>query len=281
MLWVPAVAGNNNKIETLPMLNLALKKWRAKESSLGVWSNLPDIHMAEMLSRMDVDWICFDLQHGLMDYSDLTRLLPAITGVPTTPLVRVAANQPDQIGKALDAGAQGVIVPMVNTAEDAKRAVAACRYPPMGSRSCGPMRDAMLEGPGYLATANEQVACLVMIETEEGLRNLDAIAAVEGVDGLFVGPMDLCYGLGLAPGDFANPAFAEAIGNILKACETHGLASGIFGYNAEMAADSMQKGFTFASIGTDISFIRAGALQALNTASGGDASDAPKARGGY
>lgn len=263
------------------MLNLALQKWRAKESSLGVWSNLPDIHMAEMLSRMDLDWICFDLQHGLMDYSDLTRLLPAITGVDTTPLVRVAANQPDQIGKALDAGAQGVIVPMVNTAEDARRAVSACRYPPMGTRSCGPMRDAMLEGMNYLATANGQVACLVMIETEEGLRNLEEIAAVEGVDGLFVGPMDLCYGLGLAPGSFNDPAFVSAIADILKACETNNLASGMFGYNAEMAANSIKNGFDFASIGTDISFIRAGATQALHTAKGADAENAPTARGGY
>lgn len=263
------------------MLNLALQKWRAKEPSLGIWSNLPDIHMAEMLCRMDVDWICFDLQHGLMDYSDLTRLLPAITGVATTPIVRVAANQPDQIGKALDAGAQGVIVPMVNTAEDARRAVSACRYPPQGSRSCGPMRDAMLEGPGYLATANEQVACLVMIETEEGLRNLDEIAAVAGVDGLFVGPMDLCYGLGLAPGSFTDPAFTAAIADILKACEQNGLASGMFGYNAEMAASSIQSGFNFASIGTDISFIRTGALQALSTARGERKDDAPVARGGY
>ncbi|WP_020681321.1 HpcH/HpaI aldolase family protein [Marinobacterium rhizophilum] len=263
------------------MLNLALQKWRAKEPSLGIWSNLPDIHMAEVLCRMDVDWICFDLQHGLMDYSDLTRLLPAITGVPTTPLVRVAANQPEQIGKALDAGAQGVIVPMVNSADDARRAVAACRYPPQGSRSCGPMRDAMLEGMSYLATANQQVACLVMIETAEGLRNLDEIAAVEGVDGLFVGPMDLCYGLGLAPGNFTDPAFTGAIAAILKACEKNALAAGIFGVSGEMAANSIASGFDFASIGTDISFIRAGALQTLSAAQGKGKDNAPNPRGGY
>lgn len=264
------------------MLNLALQKWRAKEPSLGIWSNLPDIHMAELLSRMEVDWICFDLQHGLMDYSDLTRLLPAITGVATTPLVRVAANQPDQIGKALDAGAQGVIVPMVNSADDARRAVAACRYPPQGSRSCGPMRDALLEGMGYLATANEQVACLVMIETQEGLRNLEEIAAVEGVDGLFVGPMDLCYGLGLTPGSFTDPAFSAAIGDILKACKQNDLAAGIFGINGELAANAIQNGFDFASIGTDISFIRNGALQALSAARGeGDKKDTPAPSGGY
>lgn len=264
------------------MQNIALQKWRAKQPSLGVWSNLPDIHMAELLCRMEVDWICFDLQHGLMDYSDLTRLLPAITGVPTTPLVRVAANQPDQIGKALDAGAQGVIVPMINSADDARRAVAACRYPPQGSRSCGPMRDALLEGMGYLATANDQVACLVMIETEEGIRNLEEIAAVDGVDGLFVGPMDLCYGLGIAPGSFTEPAFTGAIAAILKACAKNKLAAGIFGVNGELAANAIQNGFDFASIGTDISFIRNGAQQALSAARGGDQPKTKNApSGGY
>ena len=262
------------------MKNLALQKWRNKEKSLGIWSNLPDIHLAEMLARSGVDWICFDLQHGLMDYSDLTRLLPAVTGAPVTPLVRVAANQPDQIGKALDAGARGVIVPVVNTAEDARQAVAACYYPPKGQRSCGPMRDAMLEGLSYLATANDEVACLLMIETEEGLKNLEAIAAVEGVTGLFVGPMDLTYGLGLPPGDFANEKFSAAVGSILATCKAHDLVCGIFGYNAEMAAQSLAQGFDFASAGTDISFMRDGVSRALAIASGEEGNGSP-ARGGY
>ena len=250
------------------MINSALQQWRNGKASLGIWSNLPDIHLAEMLGRTDADWICFDLQHGLMDYGDLTRLLPAVCGLPVTPLVRVAANQPDQIGKVLDVGAEGVIVPMVSTVEEAQRAVAACYYPPLGQRSCGPMRPAMLEGFNYLETANEQVACVVMIETEEGLRNVDAIAAVDGVDGLFVGPMDLCYGLGLAPGSFTDPRFEAAIATILSACRTHGRAAGMFGYTAELAAQSLQRGFTFASAGTDISFLREGAARALATARG-------------
>jgi 4-hydroxy-2-oxoheptanedioate aldolase len=244
------------------MKNLALERWRAGEKSIGAWSNLPDIHLAETLGRTGIDWICFDLQHGLMDYRDLLTLLPAICGLPVTPLVRVAANQPDQIGRALDAGAHGVIVPIVNTADDARRAVEACRYPPGGCRSCGPMRDVLIEGLEYLATANEQIACIVMIETEEGLDNVDAIAAVEGVDAIFVGPMDLSYGLGL-PGDFSNPRFTAAIEAILTATSKHDRAPGIFGYTPEMAAQSLADGFVFASMGTDISFFRQGMEQAL------------------
>ncbi|MCB1675549.1 MAG: hypothetical protein KDI01_04625 [Halioglobus sp.] len=255
------------------MINQALQNWRSGQASLGAWSNLSDIHLAETLGRMGFDWLCFDLQHGLMDYSHLPALLPAVTGLPVTPLVRVAANQPEQIGKALDAGAQGVIVPMVNTAEEALRAVAACRYPPDGNRSCGPLRDAMIEGFEYLNTANQQIACIAMIETEEGLDNVEAIAAVPGLDALFVGPMDLCYGLGLPPGDFDNASFKAAIVRILGAAAQHGIASGMFGYSPEMAHAALNEGFNFASAGTDVSFFRKGAQQALNTARGASSED--------
>ena len=262
------------------MKNQIIDKWQSGEKSLGAWSNLPEIHIAETLARAGFDWICFDLQHGLMDYTHLTQLLPAITGLPITPLVRVAANQPDQIGKALDAGARGVIVPMVNSVEDARQAVAACYYPPKGLRSCGPMRDAMVEGLAYLGSANEDIACLLMIETEEGLANLDAIAAVPGVTGLFVGPMDLTYGLGLPPGDFSNDRFIAALQDIMKACQDNRLACGMFGYNAEMAAESLDQGFDFVSIGSDISFLRDGLARALTVARG-EENSSELSRGGY
>jgi len=257
------------------MLNHALARWRAREKSVGAWLTMSDLYSAEILAQLGFDWVCFDLQHGLMDYSHLTHLLPAIAQARVTPLVRVAANQPDQIGKALDAGAQGVIVPLVNTVEDARKAVAACRYPPAGVRSCGPIRAAMHEGLAYLQTANEQVACVVMIETEEGLRNVETIAATDGVDGLFVGPMDLCYGLGLAPGSFTDARFQQALGAILAACSKHDRAAGIFGYTPEMAAQSLQAGFDFVSAGTDGNFLRAGAAQALGVARGQGTAAAP------
>lgn len=246
------------------MNNLSLTKWREGKKSLGAWSNLPDTHCVEVLARSGFDWICFDLQHGLMDYSDLTRLLPAISGQAVTPLVRVASNQADQIGKALDAGAQGIIVPMVNTVDEARAAVSACRYPPEGNRSCGPMRPLLLEGMGYLAEANRQIACLPMIETRAGLDAVEDIAAEPGIDGLFVGPVDLCFGLGLTPGDFGHESFAEAVQRILSACEAHGKVAGMFGYSPELARGALDQGFAFASLGTDISFFREGIANALN-----------------
>lgn len=261
------------------MQNTALAQWRAKQKSIGVWLNQADLHHAETLAHLGFDWMCIDLQHGLIDFAHLVQLMPAIAHAPATPLVRVAANQPDQIGKALDAGAHGVIVPMVNTVDDAQRAAAACRYPPHGLRSCGPIRAAMHEGFGYLQTANDQVACVVMIETQEGLDNVDAIAAVAGIDALFVGPMDLCYGLGVTPGNFADPRFQQALEAVLAACAKHKRAPGMFGYNAKMAAQSLEAGFDFVSAGTDGNFLRSGANQALSLVRGGTAPDGtPAAR---
>jgi len=191
--------------------------------------------------------------------------------------VRVTSNDAGQIGRALDAGAHGVIVPMVESAAEAGRAAAACRYPPAGNRSCGPMRGLMLEGFEYLATANAEIACIAMIETRRGLDNVEAIAAVEGVDALFIGPVDLCYGLGIAPGKFDDPAFVEAVAAIREAAHAAGKAAGMFGYSAELARKYLDEGFDFASAGTDNAFLRAGATAALAAAQGTGGSS----RGGY
>lgn len=263
------------------MKNLSLAKWRAGERSLGAWVNLTDAHAIETLARMDLDWLCFDLQHGLLSGADLPAVIAAISGTDTTPLVRVVGSSAGEIGRALDAGAHGVIVPMVDTAEDAALAVAACRYPPTGRRSCGPMRGAMLEGFEYLATANAQIACIVMIETAEGLKNVEAIAGTPGVDALFVGPIDLCYGLGVRPGDFGDARFVAAVERIKAACAAAGRAVGLFGYSPEMARDALAGGFTFASAGTDISFFRDGAKAALRVASGAAKPKAVDASAGY
>lgn len=263
------------------MKNLSLAKWKAGERSIGAWVNLTDAHAIENLARLDLDWLCFDLQHGLLSIADLPTVIAGISGTDTTPLVRVVSNHAGEIGRALDAGAHGVIVPMVDTAQDAALAASACRYPPAGRRSCGPMRGAMLEGFEYLATANAQIACIVMIETAEGLANVRAIAETPGIDALFVGPLDLCYGLGVTPGDFANPRFVAALDEIKAASLAAGKAVGIFGYSAELAQAALASGFSFASMGTDISFFRDGAKAALGVARGDVAAKAATVGAGY
>ena len=147
-------------------------------------------------------------------------MLPAISSSKATPLVRVPWNEPYEIMKALDAGAYGVIVPMVNTREEAQRAVAACRYPPDGNRSFGPIRAALYGGRGYAKEANTELACIAMIETEDGINNLEDILSTPGLDGVYVGPSDLALALGMAPvGDNSDPKHAAVVQRILDACK--------------------------------------------------------------
>lgn len=174
---------------------------RARERLVGYWSQLPVPAVQERAARHGYDYVCFDAQHGFLDYHAVLNGLigidagAALAGSACGGMVRVAANDPALIGQALDAGAQGVIVPLIDTPEQARAAARACRFPPLGTRSYGPMRAGLRSGP-RTADMNAEVACIAMIETHEGLANLDAIAAVEGIDGLYVGPGDLM----LAPG---------------------------------------------------------------------------------
>ena len=235
---------------------------------MGVWLTLSDLHSAELAGQMGYDWLCVDLQHGMVDAADLWKILAALSASPTTPLVRVAGNAPDQIGRALDSGAHGVIVPMVNTEDEARAAASACRYPPAGTRSCGPVRSAVYTSADDMATVNGELACIVMIETPDGLHNVEAIAAVAGVDALFVGPVDLCFALGLAPGDFEAPEFRSAVNRILADGSASGKPVGVFGHSAEIAARALDQGFAFASAGTDAGFLRAAGADALRVVRG-------------
>jgi 4-hydroxy-2-oxoheptanedioate aldolase len=244
------------------MINHALRQWRAGERSAGVWIGLGDLVSAETLAGVGFDWLCVDLQHGFIDAADLAKILAVTANSATTPLVRVARNRFDQIGKVLDAGALGVIVPMVDTAEEAADAVAACRYPPHGRRSNGPIRG-VTDGAAYLNGADTEIACVLMIETAEGLENVEAIAATPGVDALFIGPVDMCLTLGLGGADFGSPRLTEALDRVLAACRAQGKPAGIFGYTPEIATRYLREGFTFASIGTDTGFMSAAAVAAL------------------
>jgi 4-hydroxy-2-oxoheptanedioate aldolase len=248
------------------MKNQSLAKWRQRERSLGAWVSLTDLHIVENLIRMEFDWLCFDLQHGLLSYSDLLSLIPIVTASDKTPIVRVAKNDAADIGRMLDAGAHGVIVPLINTQQEAEMAVAGCRYPPAGNRSLGPMRGIMQHGIDYVVKANDEIACIAMIETAAGLDNVEAIAATPGIDALFVGPMDLCFGLGIHPGDFGNRKYIAALTKIKAACEVAGCAAGLFGYTPDLACQALGDGFVFASAGTDIGFFREGAAAALKRA---------------
>jgi 4-hydroxy-2-oxoheptanedioate aldolase len=249
--------------------NSALKIWREGGQTIGCWLSMGNAYSAEALARLGFDWICVDLQHGLVDYQDLTYMLPAISTSNTTPLVRVPWNEPYEIMKALDAGAYGVIVPMINNRQEAEQAVDACRYPPDGHRSFGPIRAAMYGGRGYAAEANEQIACLAMIETEDGIANLDEILSTPGIDGAYIGPSDLALALGLVPrGDNDDPKHGETVQKILDACRKHGVAAGIHTSSLEYTQRYLEQGFNLVMLGSDTGWMVRGAAQELAAARG-------------
>jgi len=249
--------------------NAALAKWRTGEQTIGAWLSLGNTHTAEMLANAGFDWLCIDMQHGLVDYGDLRHMLPAISTTDTTPIVRVAGNNPAEIMKALDAGAMGVIVPLVNNRAEAAAAVAACRYPPEGGRSFGPIRAAMYGGRGYAAEANEEIACIVMIETKEGIANLEEIVTTPGLGGVYIGPADLAYALGLPPkGDNDDPLHLETVGRILAACKAHGVPAGIHTGGLEYTKLRLAAGFNFVTLGSDGGFMMQAAATDLAAARG-------------
>ncbi len=236
--------------------NKSLTAWRQNRQTVGGWLSLANTHTAEIMGGLGFDWLCIDLQHGLLDYPDLTRMLPAISTGDSTPLVRVPWNEPYEVMKALDAGAYGVIVPMVNNREEAERAVAACRYPPEGNRSFGPVRAAVVGGRGYAAEANGQIACIAMIETAEAIAKLDEIVSTPGLDGVYIGPSDLALALGLTPtGDNEEPMHAETVLRIRDACRAHGVAAGIHTSSVRYTRRYLELGFNLITLGSDLRFM--------------------------
>ena len=208
---------------------------------------------AEAMARRGFDYCCVDAQHGLCEYSDAVGMVQAIALGGSRPVVRVPWNEPGIIGKMLDAGAEGVIVPMVNTVADAEAAVAACRYPPAGGRSYGPSLAALRVGGDYVEWARDHVACIVMIETAEAVANVDAIVEVPGVDAVYVGPSDLSLSLGLPVG---NPdeveEFSSALARVRAACERSGVVPGMHGAaSQEVAARRLDQGFRLVTVTTD------------------------------
>jgi 4-hydroxy-2-oxoheptanedioate aldolase len=213
---------------------------------------MPGALSAEALSKSGFDWVLIDMQHGCMDYETALSMIRAIDLGNAVPIVRAPWNDPAIIGRVLDAGALGVVIPMIQSAADARRAVDACLYPPAGSRSFGPVRVGLRDGPGYFATANARVAVIPMIETAQALEEVEQIAATPGVDALFVGPFDLSIALGLPPGDNdGDPVFDAAIARIAAAAKSAGVATAVLS-NAKVAPLRLKQGFQMVSVFTDI-----------------------------
>jgi 4-hydroxy-2-oxoheptanedioate aldolase len=241
---------------------------RAHEPAVGYWAVLDSPMSTERVARLGYDYVCLDAQHGLLDYSGILSGLMAIdAGGRSAGLVRVEASELRLIGRALDGGAAGVIVPLVDTAQQAAAAVAATRYPPAGRRSYGPARSALRIGPRP-ADANATVLVFAMIETAEGLANVEAICATPGLDGVYVGPSDLCLAVGGAfPGDPAVAGqFERALEAVRQAAKAAGLAAGIHTSDGETAARRLAEGYTFASVASDLTHLEQAAAAHLRSA---------------
>lgn len=226
---------------------------RSNDLLLGAWTFLREPLLAEVASRAGYDYVCVDGQHGLHDYGSISAQLAAIVlGGSALPLVRVASNEPGVIGQMLDAGAMGIIVPMVNSPEEASAVVRACRYAPAGERSLGPVGAATRYGPTYVGEANGAVAVIPMIETVAALEAVEEIAAVDGVDALYVGPSDLSLSMGLQPGvDNDDPRFDAALRRIAAAATAAGVIPGVHA-EAELVATRREQGFRMITIGYDL-----------------------------
>lgn len=229
-----------------------LARFAAGQKSVNGWCALPSPVTAEIMGRQGFDLMTVDLQHGLMDYQMALTMLQVLQGLPAPVLVRVPWNEPGIVMKCLDAGFAGVICPMVNTVEDARRLVQSARYAPMGGRSFGPTRANLVHGAGYVKTANTAVLVLAMIETREALDNLDGILAVEGIDGVYVGPSDLGLSLGYEPTlDPTAPEVLEAITLIAARAKAAGRIAGVHTGSPEMIRRMFAQGYDFASLLTD------------------------------
>jgi 4-hydroxy-2-oxoheptanedioate aldolase len=217
------------------------------------WCAIPSAVTAEIMGRAGFDLMTVDLQHGLIDYQTALTLLQVLQGLPAPILVRVPWNEPGIVMKCLDAGFSGLICPMINTAEDARRLVEAARYAPLGGRSFGPTRANLVHGPGYARAANDRIVLLAMIETREALANLDAILAVEGIDGIYVGPSDLGLSMGFEPTlEPTAPVVLDAIAQIVTRTRAAGRIAGIHTGSLAMARAMQAQGFHFTSLLTDV-----------------------------
>ncbi len=230
------------------------------------WLTIPSAWTAEIMANQGWDSLVVDTQHGLVGYESAVSMLQAISTTQVIPLARAAWNEPVSIMKLLDAGAYGIICPMVNSREEAEAFVGACRYAPQGYRSAGPTRATVYAGSDYLQHANESIVTLAMIETAQAMRNLDDILSTPGLDGAYIGPTDLSISLGLPPGGpLSQPRLAEAIAAVQAACIKHHVVAGIHTSSTDDALRMISMGFRFVTVMTDTRMLMAAAQAAVST----------------
>jgi 4-hydroxy-2-oxoheptanedioate aldolase len=256
----------------LPGFSLA-RRLASGETVYTGWCALPAPIVAETIAREGFNTVTIDQQHGLWGTEATVNAVLAIRAAGAAPVVRIPLGAFAVASRSLDFGAEGIIAPMINTVADANAFVSATKYPPLGERSWGPTRAMTVAGIGdmktYLRDANENIVTLAMIETKTAMANLDAIAAVPGIDVLFVGPSDLS--IGLSDGAEFDPHSATvdaALDKIIAACRKAGKIAGLYCVNADRAVACAKRGIRFLAVGSDLGFLRAVTAAQLKTLKG-------------
>jgi 4-hydroxy-2-oxoheptanedioate aldolase len=244
--------------------NALRQAWARGERTVNGWLSIPSGFAAEVMAHQGWDSLTVDLQHGVVDYQTAVAMLQAISTTATVPMVRVPWLDPGILMKVLDAGSYGVICPMVNNAAEAEALVRACRYPPRGTRSFGPIRATLYAGADYPKHADRTVLVLAMVETAQALDYLEAILGVEGLDGIYVGPSDLSAALGCPPTlDPDEPKVVEAIEHVLGSAKAAGLWAGIHTATPAYARRMHELGFDFVSLASDSRLLATKSQEAL------------------
>ena len=226
---------------------------------------MPSSFSAEVMAHQGWDTLTIDLQHGVIDYAQMVTMLQAISSTPTVPVVRVPWLEPGIVMKALDAGAYGLICPMISTREQAQRLVSYTHYAPQGERSFGPVRASLYGGADYATEANKTVVVFAMIETAQALDKLDDILSVEGLDAIYVGPSDLSLALGCKPVfDDVDPKVAQALDHIVERARAHGVMAGVHNGRPDVALARIAKGYRFVTVSSDARMLAAGSQDLLS-----------------
>ncbi len=230
---------------------------QAGQPIINAWLSIPSAYAAEVVAQQDFDAATVDMQHGMMGFSEAVAMLQAISTTRAIPMVRPSGLDAPQIMRLLDAGAYGVICPMISTRAEAEALVSACRYPPAGRRSFGPSRGLLYGGTDYFTHANDEILVFAMIETREALTNLDAILETPGLDGIYVGPNDLAIELGCAPkAEHDDKTVVSAVERARAATAARGLIAGIFCSDGAAARARLQEGFRLVTPGNDAAMLR-------------------------
>ena len=252
--------------------NQVKEKLKRGEPALGAWLSLPNVPSARIMARLGFDWLVVDMEHSAQNATLMADMVATIADAGTcAPMVRIPTNSVEWFKWALDAGAWGVVVPMVNTRAEAQQAVDLAKYPPRGNRSIGgafgPYGFGITDWPSYARTANDEIIVTVQIESAAALQNLDDILSVPGIDVAFVGPNDLHAQIGLTPSsDGAEPEFMDALERIKTSAQKHSIAMGIFSSNGAAASVRIKQGFQMISVTTDVSSMIEAATQNLHVA---------------